>query len=144
MRFKDTIGISHIFKTTEHELCRQIGMELEAVGLTLPQYVALSCLEEKGQATNADLARKSEVTPQTMIRIMQNLERDGFVLKVPNPEHGLKQDFALKPKAEKVLCDAHTLVMKVEAAMLKGFTKKEISQLDEVLSRCLQNLRVEE
>lgn len=141
MRLKDTLGLSHKLKIVEHELRQQIELELAKLGLTLPQYTVLSCLEEKSTATNAELARKSSVTPQTMNKIMQNLERNGFVTKLQNAEHGLKQDFKMKPKAEKTLCDAHVLVNDIELKMVKGFSKKHIKEFEEILEKYLQNLK---
>lgn len=140
MRFKDTLGISHKLKIVEHELCQRIEFELAKLGLTFPQYAVLSYLEEKNTATNAELARNSSVTPQTTNKIMQNLERDGFVTKVQNLEHGLKQDFKMKPKAEKILCAAHARVNEIELKMVKGLPKKQVKELEETLSKCLRNL----
>ena len=140
MRFKDTLGISHKLKIVEHELCRQIEVELAKLGLTLPQYTVLSCLEEKSTATNAELARKSSVRPQTMNKIMQNLERDGFVTKEKNSGHGLKQDFTMKPEAKKILCDAHALVNNIELKMVHGISEEKIIEFEDILSQCLYNL----
>lgn len=140
MRFKDTLGISHKLKIVEHELCQRIELELAKLGLTFPQYAVLSYLEEKSTATNAELARSSSITPQTMTKIMQRLERDGLVIKLQSSVHGLKQDFKMKPKAEKILCDAHALVNDIEIKMVKGFTKKSIKEFEGILEKCLQNL----
>lgn len=140
MRFKDTLGISHKLKTVEHELCQRIEAELAKLGLTFPQYAVLSYLEEKSTATNAELARNSSVTPQTTNKIMQNLERDGFVTKLKSSEHGLKQDFKMKPKAEKIICEAHALVNEIELKMVVGLPKKSVKELEEILDKCLQNL----
>ena len=140
MRFKETLGFSYKLKIVEHELCQLIEIELAKFGLTFPQYAALSYLEEKVVATNAELARNASVTPQTTNRIMQNLERDGFVTKVKNSEHGLKKDFKMKPKAERILCDAHARVNEIELKMVRGLTKGKVKEFEEVLARCLKNL----
>ena len=47
---------------------------LVELNLTTPQYSVLSELHEFPGLSNADLARKSFVTPQTMNLIVQNLE----------------------------------------------------------------------
>jgi DNA-binding MarR family transcriptional regulator len=140
MRFIDTLGISHKLKVVEHELCQRIEAELAKLGLTYPQYAALSYLEEKTMATNAELARNSAVTPQTMNKITQNLERDGFITRLKNSEHGLKQDFRMKPKAERILCDAHALVNEIELKTASRISKKDIKKLEQLLDKCLQNL----
>lgn len=140
MRLKDTLGISHLIKKLEHELSLKLSAALEPLGMTLPQYVVLSCLEEKPHATNADLARKASVTPQTMNRILQILEREKFVTRRPDPEHGLKQGFALTPKAEKAVCSAHERVNEVELAMVRGLSKKGLAEFQEAIRECGQGL----
>lgn len=141
MRSKDTLGISHSLKVVEHELEQAIAVALEKMGLTPPQYGALSYLEEHCVGTNADLARWCSVTPQTMNKILQNLERDGFVTKAPHPEHGLKIEFTCTPKAKKVICQAHVKVNDIETAMVEGLPKKGVQNLQDVLQCCLRNLR---
>lgn len=42
MRFIDILGISHKLKVVEHELFQRIEAELPKLGLTYPQYAALS------------------------------------------------------------------------------------------------------
>jgi len=140
MRFTETLGISHRLKIIENELRQNLEDALFDLGLTLPQYAALSFLEEKSTATNAELARKSFVTPQTMNKIMVNLEKNGFVTKAPNVEHGLKQDYAMKPKAKRILCKAHVRVNKIELKMVEGISKADLVYFYGVLDKCLQNL----
>lgn len=78
--------------------------------------------------------------PQTMNKITQNLERDGFITRLKNAEHGLKQDFRMKPKAERILCDAHALVNEIELKAASRISKKDIKKLEQLLDKCLQNL----
>lgn len=143
MRFKDTIGISHLLKMVEHELSQKIDTKLQELGLTLPQYSTLSMIEADPKITNASLARKCSVTPQTMNRILQNLEKANFVKKTANPNHGLKMDFTLTAKALKVLCDAHSLVNDVELCFIKGLSKTESGKLQQVLKKALGNMKSE-
>jgi DNA-binding MarR family transcriptional regulator len=141
MRAKDTIGISWDLKILQHELSQAMEAALARLHLSLPQYTALSCLEEKKGATNADLARKSSVTPQTMNRIMHNLKRDGFVTCEQNEEHGLKQDYKLTAKAERVICQAHTVVNEVELQVIKGLSKAGLKSFREMLGEMRENLK---
>lgn len=141
MRFEETLGISHTMKVLGHELEQRIGAALEQMNLSAPQYAVLSVLEECESASNADLARRASVTPQTMNRIMQILEREGFVTKAPHPEHGLKLEFSLTPKAKKVVCAAHVKVNAIEVAMVKSLGKKGTEALQTALESCLKDLR---
>lgn len=46
----------------------------------------------------------------------------------------------VKPKAEKILCDANALVNEIELKTVKGISKRDINELEDILDRCLQNL----
>jgi DNA-binding MarR family transcriptional regulator len=61
---------------------------LKELNVTAPQYAALSVLAEEPGLSNAALARRSFVTPQTMNQIMVRLEAAGLVERRAHPEHG--------------------------------------------------------
>lgn len=135
MRFEDTLGISHTLKAAEREMRQRLEMALQPLGLTSAQYTVLSTLEVECDLTNAELARRCYVTPQTMNRIMQNLEDSGFVKKSTDESHALKLQFKLTAHAKKLVCTAHIAVNQVELDMVKALNKKEIRQLEDLLKR---------
>ena len=61
---------------------------MRELGLTTPQYAALSALEESPGLSGVALARHSFVTPPTMNGIVTNLENAGLVVRRRHPEHG--------------------------------------------------------
>ena len=130
-----------MLKITDHELRQKIDAALEHLGLTSAQYSVLSVIESGETMTSAELARKCFVSPQTMNRILQNLEKDGFVKKSANPDHGLKLDYTFTNKAIKTLCDAHVAVNDIELKMVKGLSKKDIDTLQKLLDHGFKNLR---
>ena len=140
MRLKDTLGLSYLVKLVEHKMRIKIDSALVSLGLTAAQYSTLSTLENEEKMTNAELARKCAVTPQTMNKIMQNLEADGFVKKTNSPEHGLKIHFEMTAKAHKVVCKAHEAVNEIEKNTIKGMNKPQYQDLEIALKKCLANL----
>lgn len=140
MRFKDTIGITHILSRTELIARKEVDKVLSKFGLTSPQYSVLAALEEDHLATNAELARNCSVTPQTMSRIVQNLERDGFLIKSSNEENGLKLYYGLTKKAEKTICAAHVEVNKIETKMVAGISKADLKRFQKLMQLCCDNL----
>lgn len=141
MRAKDTLGLSQILSHTKHEMRLQMDEALSKLGLTSAQYGALSNLEESGPMTNADLARAGYVTPQTMIRLMKNLEKQGFVVSNQHAEHGLKIEFELTKKALDVLCKAHVLIYGIEKRMLASLNESQTRQLLQHLNSAFANLK---
>ena len=142
MRFKDTIGLSYYLRKTELVLTQKIDQALASLSLTLPKYSVLAILEESTDAlTNADLARASSVTPQTMNRILTTMEEDGLVKRQLNKDSEIKIFYTLTAKAKKVVCTAHTEVNQIEVDMIDGISKKDFSHFIELLQKMNLNLK---
>jgi DNA-binding MarR family transcriptional regulator len=61
---------------------------LEPTGVTAPQFAAMALLQATPGLSNAELARQSLVTPQTMNVIVGRLEAAGLVVRSPHAAHG--------------------------------------------------------
>ncbi|MDD4974947.1 MAG: MarR family transcriptional regulator [Bacteriovorax sp.] len=143
MRFKDTIGISYYLRKTELILRQKIDRVLEHLELTVPKYSVLAILEEEdNKLTNAELARRASVTPQTMNRLLHAMENDGLVKSKNDKANELKIFYTLTKKAHKVVCSAHTEVNRIETLMLEGLSQKEVSGFMCQLEK--MNLKLEE
>src|SRR3984957_5225726 len=81
-----TIGFA--LKQAQQALRIRLDSELREIGLTTPQYAVLAFLDVEPGASNAALARRAFVTPQTMQAIVVALERGGFIARTPHSEHG--------------------------------------------------------
>lgn len=136
MRLKDTIGISYFLRSAEHEMTQKVDKVLKKLGLTSAQYAVLSLVEEEASLTNAELARRCSVTPQTMSRIMKNLERDGFVKKKSRDNNKLMFDFEMTGKGKKTICLAHEKVNEIEKELVKDLSAKQIQDLKKLLQKC--------
>ena len=84
-----TIGFA--LKQAQQALRTRMDSRLREIGLTTPQYAVLAFLEIEAGASNAMLARRAFVTPQTMQAILVALERSGFIARTPHPKHGRAQ-----------------------------------------------------
>jgi DNA-binding MarR family transcriptional regulator len=56
--------------------------------LTLPESAALSWLSREGPMTAAELARKQQITPQSIAHTLQGLEQRGLVARAADPSDG--------------------------------------------------------
>ena len=57
-------------------------------GLTSPQFLVLTLLQAYPGISGADLARLTQLTPQTINLVVRKLERDALVSRVPHEAHG--------------------------------------------------------
>ena len=67
-------------------------------GLSVAQYTVLSVLGNRGSLSNAQLARRSYVSPQSMNEVLLTLEERGFVIRQDDPNHGRIRQTALTHK----------------------------------------------
>src|SRR5258708_9327551 len=82
-------SVGYQLKRAVHALRIQMDNALREVGLTTPQYAALSAIEAKPGLSGNKIARRCFVTPQTINLILANLESAGLILRHPQPQYGL-------------------------------------------------------
>ena len=71
-------------------LLRRLRVEDEALGISAPRLSALSVLVFAGPRRVGELAEAEQVEPPTMTRLVDGMERDGYVARAPDPEDGAR------------------------------------------------------
>jgi DNA-binding MarR family transcriptional regulator len=66
-------------------LLRRLRTADAATGLSAPRLSALSVVVFRGPLTLSELAAAEQVRPPTTTRLVQHLERDGLVARLPDP-----------------------------------------------------------
>ena len=132
--------VGYQMKRAEHALRLRMDGALRGLGLTTPQYAALSALEGSPGLSGAALARLGFVTPQTMNGIVTNLEAAGLVERRPHPEHGRVLQTYLTEKGEQLVSGAHEVIRDVEERMLGGLGDEDRRRLLEALRSCAESL----
>jgi|SRR4051794_4378724 DNA-binding MarR family transcriptional regulator len=136
--FKERTG--YLLSTVRAALRSQLDAALVDKGLTAPQYVALTTLEEEPGVSNADMARLCFVTPQTMLRIIENLEEAGLVGRTPHPTHGRVRQIELTARGRRLVAECHQRVLVLEDKLVSKLTRTERKQLHDFLQRCAAGL----
>ena len=134
-----TIGFA--LKQAQQALRTRLDSSLREIGLTTPQYAVLAFLKEEAGASNAALARRSFVTPQTMQAILVTLERAGLIARTAHPEHGRVQMTKLTEAGSKALSAASEIVADVEARLRKASIPIQPQQTIDLLLRFADALR---
>lgn len=108
--------------------------------LTRPQSIALMLLVEQPGASNAELARRTGVSPQTMHQTMARLERDGLVVRAPHPRLKRVQAFAATPRGAALVARGSEVAQAAIEEGLGGLRATEQRTLLELLERCVARL----
>ncbi len=136
--------VGYQMKRAEHALRLEMDGVLRGLGVTTPQYAAMSGLEEEPGLSGAALARRSFVTPQTMNGILLKLEGAGLVERRPHPEHGRVLQAYLTRAGEELLAECHHRILEVEERMVAELNGDERSRLLEALRACTRALQRKE
>jgi len=132
--------IGYLVKRLQQALRHAMERELTGSGLSAPLYAALAQLAADPGQSNAELARRSFVTPQTMHQIVQGLERAGWVEREAHPDHGRILRMRPTPEGLRRLDEADAAVAGVEERMLAPLAASEVAALARGLERCAEAL----
>lgn len=133
--------ISYLIARLDRVLRRRLSAAVEPIGLTLPAYTTLSVLRVQDGLSNAQLARRSLVTPQSMSEVLTLLVDQGFVRRRAKPGHGRIIRTELTKAGRRALERCDRAVDDVEQELLGDLDADEVTDLRDVLSRCGRTLQ---
>ncbi|HCJ73612.1 MarR family transcriptional regulator [Rhizobium sp. P007] len=135
--------IGYSLKITQHRLRQRLEAELAGTGVSAAQNAVLLAIGDNPQISNASLARASFVKAQSMQGMLVTLERDGFIVRTPHPEHGRIIMTELTEKGKAAAQAGMIAAETVERQMLAGLTGDEVKLLGDLLRRCADALEGE-
>jgi DNA-binding MarR family transcriptional regulator len=120
---------------------RAMGTVLKGQGLSVNQYATLSVLDRRSGLSNAQLARRALVSPQSMNEVLLALEQRGLVRRRAHPDHGRILQARLTPKGRALLARCDAEVHRVEARMVSGLSNDEQAALRGALLSSIRTLQ---
>jgi DNA-binding MarR family transcriptional regulator len=114
--------ISYVVARLERAIRRAIHERVKPYDLTTLQYTTLSILGRRGELSNAQLARRAFMTPQSMSEVLEALERKRLVERNVHPNHRRVFPAALTAHGRRVLAACDAEVDALEREMLAELT----------------------
>jgi DNA-binding MarR family transcriptional regulator len=130
----------YLLKRAQAALNAAMAGALREHGATLSQYAVLTALDEEPGLSNAGLARRSFVTPQTMNQVLHELEQKGWGARHPHPGHARILQADLTPAGRTALGGCHRAVTAIEEQMLAPLAPGDVKQFAAALRACIQAL----
>jgi DNA-binding MarR family transcriptional regulator len=136
------VGLAYLVGRLDHVLNQRLRDSLAPAGLTVPQYTALSVFRAHGSLSNAQLATRTMISPQSANEMVKQMEGKGWIERRPDPAHGRIIRISLTAAGEAILrtCDAR--VAEVENIMFADLGKEERAQLQAQLRAAVRALSV--
>jgi DNA-binding MarR family transcriptional regulator len=115
----------YVVGRVEHGIRREMRTRLAQCGLSVQEYTALSVLGARPGLSNAQLARRALVTPQSMIEILSRLERRELVAREADPRHARILRGNLTKRGRALLRDADRAVAGIQEQILADVPQRE-------------------
>jgi DNA-binding MarR family transcriptional regulator len=115
----------------------QIGNErLRPWKFTLSSYVALRVIADQPHLTLTQLSQRCFARPQTMTRMVTELQRRGFVERAGRPGDERAMSLTLTPVGRDVLIQMEPVVNKINDTIAAVLTAEQIVEVDDLLRGC--------
>jgi DNA-binding MarR family transcriptional regulator len=132
--------VSYLIGRLDRALRRRLDEALHEQRLTIRQYTTLSVLRARTGLSNAQLARRSLMTPQSMNEVLAALVERGLVRRIPDETHGRVIRTELTAAGLDALGACDEAVDALEAQMLCELGVNERAQLVAGLRSCARML----
>lgn len=129
--------LSYMVARLDRLLRSRLGDALVEFDLSVPQYTVLSVLRRRSGLSNAQLARRSYVTPQAMHQILTSLESKGLVERETSADHGQVRLAALTSSGMRILDECAPVVDALEAEVFAGLSASDRQTLRVLIERSL-------
>lgn len=125
--------VGYLIARADRGVRRGVAARIASHELSLPQYTALSLLRERGGLSNAQLARRIFVTPQSMAAVIASLEERGLIVRTPAAGRVLRTELTADGRRVLDACDER--VDAYEQELLAELSPRQQSALREALAK---------
>lgn len=126
---RDVDAVADRLHSAAIQLLRRLRVENEALGISAPRLSALSVLVSAGPRRVGELAEAEQVEPPTMTRLVDGMERDGYVARRPDPEDGRAVIVRATAKGARALRKGRAQRVGTLAARLRSLSSDELAAL---------------
>ena len=131
------------FRRFNQRTLREVGADDLAPGLAS----ILHAVEESGDCTINDLIRRTHLPNGTLTGLLDALENDEYIKRIPNPRDGRSWLIALTKRGRRLCEKLHVRHEAVMNVFRKAFTSAEIGDFTALLERattCMKTYVVED
>jgi DNA-binding MarR family transcriptional regulator len=131
-------GIGGLLSRVKLKMMESLEAELAPFGITAAQYVIIVNLAN-GVDSASGLCKSVSYDPGAMTRMLDRLQKKGLVRRVPCSEDRRVMRLALTEEGKAIYPQLTERSLAVLNRRLRGFSKDEVRQLEQLLHRMLKD-----
>lgn len=129
-----------VFLYLQHLVRGAVREALADLDLTPVQNTVLRMVADAPGSSSASLARRTQVTAQTMHRMITDLERRGLLALRNRPGHARILDAHITSEGRDILAQADIRAQAIEDRMTEGLNQRQRQQLLTLLRHCVTEI----
>jgi DNA-binding MarR family transcriptional regulator len=133
----------YLVKQLESAIRARMDVALRSRRITVPQYTALTVLEQHDDMSAAQLARHTFVTAQAMDGVVGALQKAGLIERHRDPENRRRLVISLTQAGRALLEDCRADIDRIEAVAFASLTIEQRTRLSEWLGESRRALAAE-
>jgi DNA-binding MarR family transcriptional regulator len=119
---------------------RELEQRLVDFELSVPEFTTLSVLARRPGLSNAQLARRAYITPQSMQDVLHSLEVRGLVKRSADPRNKRVLQARLTVHGRRLTLRADAVAGDVEQLMMDGVTARRSEEFSRTMRHCISVL----
>lgn len=133
-------GVGYLIGRMDRALKQLIGEALSPLGVTVQQYTALSVIRARGRLSNAQLAKRSMISPQATSEVMKILTTQRWITRQTDATNARIALISLTDAGIELLKCCDQEVARIETVLLSTLDVPNKLVLRDTLKGCLQSL----
>ena len=130
----------HLISLAARGFTRLSEARLKPLGFGVGHLPVLVALQDGQASSQRELARFARIEQPSMAQMLTRMERDGLIVRTPDPIDKRSSQINLTESARTRLPDACAVLFDGNRDALDGFTEQEAAQLTALLTRLIANL----
>jgi DNA-binding MarR family transcriptional regulator len=118
-------SLTYVVGRVSQGIRRELRARLAPCGLSVSDVTTLSVLRGRTGLSNAQLARRALITPQSMIEVLASLEHRGLVVRRADSANARIMRAALTPSGRRTLERADAVIERLEDELLAGIAPEQ-------------------
>jgi DNA-binding MarR family transcriptional regulator len=131
--------VSYLLASIARAISRELGTARRP-GIAGPQVAPVLALRREPGLSNAQLARRCSVTPQSMNDVVIGLEQERLIRRTPDDGNRRILRAYLTPAGKRFLAAWEKTIDRLESQLFAGFSTDELAALTAALEHCGENM----
>lgn len=118
----------------------QNALKSHGINITIEQWLVLNVISENENISQISVGEKLVKDKPTISRMVNQLEKKGFIIKNSSATDSRKVELAISEKGETLIKNLYPIIEKIRFTGLSKLSEKENESIETILNKILNNL----